>query len=140
MAEKEDNGSGVEQQEPWFHLVTRMAVRLRKRFGTPDQKMEARMMRVFRSALRPRKRAGRRPNDVTVRAARMWLSGMQGHTVGKGISLRHHHRRLWQKIYRDVFPDYAHWDKLMREHETSILRRNVKAYLRRARSQMPEGD
>jgi hypothetical protein len=62
--------------EPWFRLATRCAVPIRKRFGVPDPKTEARIVRVFRAALRPRGPAGRRPNDTTVRAAEMWVAGM----------------------------------------------------------------
>ena len=39
--------------------------------------VEERIIRVFRAALRPRRTAGRRPDDATVRAAEMWIAGMQ---------------------------------------------------------------
>jgi hypothetical protein len=44
---------------------------------------------------------------------------------------RRHPRALWQRIYREVFPDFHRMDKLTRQYRTGVLRRNVKAYLRR---------
>jgi hypothetical protein len=130
MSESDSTASTTHQQEPWFRLATRCAVEIRKRFGAPDKPTEDRIMRVFRAALRPRQRAGRRPNHLTVRAAEMWLAGIRA-AGQKRTPLRHYQRWLWQRIYREVFPDFPHLDKLTRQYRTSILRRNVKAYLRR---------
>ena len=38
---------------------------------------------------------------------------------------------LWQRIYRELIPGFARLDKLTRQYRTSLLRRNVKAYLNR---------
>jgi hypothetical protein len=46
-------------------------------------------------------------------------------------SLRLYERLLWQRIYREVFPDFARMDKLTRQYQTAALRRNVKGYQRR---------
>src|SRR5579871_3371079 len=120
MPESAQSASAAHQQEPWFRLATRCATEIRRRFGPPDEPTEARMVRVFRSALRPRKRAGRRPNHVTVRAAEMWRAGMRERAAGgKRIPLRLYQRMLWQRIYRTVFPDFAHLDKLTRQYRTS---------------------
>jgi hypothetical protein len=81
------------------------------------------MVRAFRATLRPRKNAGRKPDQATARAAEMWTAGMK-----RGSR---HQRALWQRIYREVFPDFHRMDKLTRQHRTHTLRRNVKAYLRR---------
>src|SRR5690242_10187889 len=97
---------------------------IRKRFGVPDEATEGPMVRAFRAALRPRKKAGRKPDQATARAAEMWIAGM------KRAGIRHQ-RALWQRIYREVFPDFHRMDKLTRQHRTHTLRRNVKAYLRR---------
>jgi hypothetical protein len=130
MSTTGNNATVVE--EPWFRLATRCAIQIRKRCGAPDRLTEDRIMRVFRAALRPRKRAGRRPSDETVKAAEMWLSGTRGCRVtSKGASFRHYLHRLWQGIYREVYPDFTHLDKLTRQYRTGVLRRNVKAYLRR---------
>jgi hypothetical protein len=114
----------IEHQESWFRAVTRSAAQIRKRSGVPGQATEARMVRGFRAALRPRKKAGRKPDLATARAAAMWIAGMEN-------GGRRAQRALWQRIYRDVFPDFARMDKLTRQYRTQTLRRNVKAYLRR---------
>ena len=109
--------------ESWYRAITRSAAQIRKRFGVPDQATEDRMVRAFRAALRPRKKAGRKPDQATARAAEMWTAGMN-----RGGN---HQRALWQRIYREVFPDFHRMDKLTRQHRAHTLRRNVKAYLRR---------
>jgi hypothetical protein len=109
--------------ESWYRAITRSAAQIRKRFGVPDQATEDRMVRAFRAALRPRKKAGRKPVKTTARAAEMW-------TVGERVGSRHQ-RALWQRIYREVIPDFHRMDELTRQHRTHTLRRNVKAYLRR---------
>jgi hypothetical protein len=88
---------------------------------------------VFRSALRPRSQAGRKPDCETVRAAELWRGGMLRYTASpkKHPSLKRYQRGLWPRIYREVFPDFAHRDKLTRQYRTNALRRNVKAYLNR---------
>ena len=140
MPDPEQSTIHQHQQEPWFRLATRCATEIRRRFGMPDQTTEDRMVRVFRSALRPRKRAGRRPNHLTVRATEMWRAGMQTRVAGrKRTPLRRYQRFLWQRIYREVFPDFPHLDNLTRQYRTSVLRRNVKAYLRRQGSKRPCG-
>jgi hypothetical protein len=83
------------------------------------------MVRTFRAALRPRKKAGRKPDEATARAAEMWTAGMER------ADSRRHQRILWQRIYREVLPDFHRMDRLTRQHRTHALRRNVKAYLRR---------
>jgi hypothetical protein len=110
-----------DERESWYRAITRSATQIRKRFGVPDQSTEERMVRAFRAALRPRKKAGRKPDEATARAAEMWTAGMK----------RGNQRALWQRIYREVFPDFHRMDKLTRQHRTHTLRRNVKAYLRR---------
>lgn len=116
MPETDSTPSTTSQQEAWFRVTTRCAVELRDRFGAPDKRTEERMVRVFRAALRPRQRAGRRPNDVTVRAAEMWLAGMRERAVGgKRTPLRLYQRLLWQRIYREIFPDFQRLDKLTRQ-------------------------
>src|SRR5713226_6011731 len=99
-------------QESWYRSITRSAAQIRKRFGVPDQATEARMVRVFRTALRPRMKAGRKPDQETARAAEMWTAGMEEYTRRRPRpSLRLYQRLLWQKIYRDLFPDFARMDK-----------------------------
>ncbi len=120
------------QQESWYRTITRSAAQIRKRFGIPDHATEARMVRAFRAALRPRMKAGRKPERETVRAAEIWTVGMEDFATRRPRpSLRLYQRVLWQKIYREVFPDFARMDKLTRQYRTGTLRRNVKAYLRR---------
>jgi hypothetical protein len=46
---------------------------------------------------------------------------------------RRYQRVLWQRIYREIFPDFHRMDQLTRQYRTGMLRRNVKAFLRRAR-------
>jgi hypothetical protein len=121
----------MRQQDSWFRAVTRFASRIRKRFGVPDQGTEERMVRVFRAALRPRKKAGRKPDKATARAAEMWITGMEYNKDGDRATLCHYQRALWQRIYRDVLPDFSRMDKLARQYRTCMLRRNVKAFLRR---------
>jgi hypothetical protein len=118
------------QPESWFRAVTRCATRIRKQFSVPDQATEDRMVRVFRAALRPRQKAGRKPDPATVRAAEMWIDGMEAYAGGYK-RLRRYQRWLWQKIYREIFREFERLDKLTRQYRTSALRRNVKAYLRR---------
>ena len=86
------------------------------------------MVRVFRAVLRPRMKAGRKPDRETVRAAELWVRYC-GHA--KRPLLKRQQRKLWQRIYRDVFADFVRLDKLTRQYRTSLLRRNVKAYLNR---------
>jgi len=122
----------TDPQESWFRTVTRSAAQIRKRFGIPDRATEERMVRVFRAALRPRLKAGRKPDQATVRAAEMWTAGMMEFGRRRPRpSLRIYQRLLWQRIYREVFPDFARMDKLTRQYRTGTLRRNVKACLRR---------
>ncbi len=122
----------VAPQESWFRSITRSAAQIRKRFGVPDRATEERMVRVFRAALRPRMKAGRKPDQETARAAEMWTAGMEEFATRRPRpSLRLYQRLLWQKIYRDLFPDFARMDKLTRQYRTGTLRRNVKACLRR---------
>ena len=96
--------------------------------GTLDAETERRMVRVFRAVLRPRLKAGRKPDRETVRAAELWLR-YSGHA--KRPLLKRQQRKLWQRIYREVFADFGRLDKLTRQYRTSLLRRNVKAYLNR---------
>jgi hypothetical protein len=88
-------------RESWYRAITRSAAQIRQRFGVPDQATEDRMVRAFRAALRPRKKAGRKPDQATARAAEMW-------TAGKKCAQQ---RALWQRIYREVFPDFPRMDK-----------------------------
>jgi hypothetical protein len=113
------------REELWHRTVTRCAVQIRSGFGVPDQATEERIVRAFRAALRPRKKAGRKPDEATARAAEMWNAGMES------AGSRSNQRALWQRIYREVFPDFQRMDRLTRQHRTHTLRRNVKAYLRR---------
>jgi hypothetical protein len=122
----------MRSQESWFRAVTRSAAQIRKQFGVPDQATEARMVRVFRAALRPRKKAGRKPELATARAAAMWIAGMEN-------AGRRDQRALWQRIYREVFPDFGRMDKYTRHYRTGMLRRNVKAYLRRQGCKWSQG-
>ena len=118
--------------ESWFRTVTRSAAQIRKRFGIPDRATEERMVRVFRAALRPRMKAGRKPDQATAHSAEMWTAGMEEFAMRPPRpSLRLYQRLLWQRIYREVFPNFARMDKLTRQYRTGTLRRNVKAYLRR---------
>jgi hypothetical protein len=87
--------------QSWYRAVTRSAAQIRKRFGVPDQATEDRMLRAFRAALRPRKKAGRKPDEATARAAEMWTAGMER------AGSRPRQRALWQRIYREVFPDFS---------------------------------
>jgi hypothetical protein len=115
--------------ESWYRAVTRSATQIRKRFGVPDQATEERMVRAFRAALRPRKNAGRKPDEATARAAEMWTGGMER---AGDRDRRRYQRVLWQRIYREIFPDFHRMDQLTRQYRTGMLRRNVKAFLRRA--------
>ena len=120
------------QHEPWFRLATRCAAEIRKRFGVPDTVTEERIVRVFRSALRPRKKAGRKLDKETARAAELWIAGMKRFSLPtQPLSLRQFQHRLWQDIYRTVYPDFERWDALKKQYFTGTLRRNLKAYLRR---------
>jgi hypothetical protein len=122
----------IQAQESWFRFVTRSAAQVRKRFGVPDKATEGRIVRVFRAALRPRKKAGRKPDQKTASAATMWADGMDSYpALHPRPPLRLFQRLLWQRIYRQVFPDFARLEKLERQYRTNTLRRNVKAYLRR---------
>ena len=47
------------------------------------------------------------------------------------VLLKRQQRKLWQRIYREVFADFGRLDKLTRQYRTSLLRRNIKAYLSR---------
>jgi hypothetical protein len=99
-------------------MATRCAARIRERCGaTLDKEAAEKIARVFRAALVPRKKAGRKPD----RAAELWVRH----------SKKKQQRQLWQRIYREVIPGYARLDKLTRQYRTSLLRRNVKAYLNR---------
>lgn len=66
---------------------------------------------------------------------------MLGYRAGrkKHTTLKRYQRGLWQRIYRDVFPDFARLDKLVRQYRTTALRRNVKAYLNRKGRKWPHG-
>src|SRR3974390_2201254 len=110
----------VGSQDPWFRMATRCAVRIRTRFGVPDRNTEDCIVRVFRSALRPRRRAGRRPDAATEQAAIIFLAEIRSRSKGKDF-----YRRLWQRIYREVFSELPSWDNLTRQYRTSVLRRNV---------------
>ena len=122
----------IDAKESWFRFVTRSAAQVRRRFGVPDKAMEVRIVRVFRAALRPRSKAGRKPEQETASAAVMWVEGMDSYlTIHPRPSLRLFQRLLWQRIYSQVFPDFARMEKLERQYRTNTLRRNVKAYLRR---------
>ena len=119
MKENEEVG---EQRETWHRMATRCAARIRERCGaTLDKETAEKIARVFRAALIPRKKAGRKPDHETVRAAELWVRH----------SKKKQQRQLWQRIYRAVIPGYARLDKLTRQYRTSLLGRNVKAYLNR---------
>ena len=66
-------------------------------------------------------KAGRKPDRETVRAAELWVRH----------SKKKQQRLLWQRIYSEVIPGFSRLDKLTRKWRTSLLRRNVKAYLNR---------
>ena len=121
----------VHHQESWFRAITRSAAQIRKRFGVTDQLTEDRMVRAFRAALQPRKKAGRKLDQATARAAEIWVAGMEQAGRRDRPALRRYQRMLWQRIYREIFPDFSRMDKLDRQYRTGMLRRNVKAYLRR---------
>ena len=130
----------ADPQESWFRTVTRSAALIRKRYGVPDRATVERMARVFRAALRPRGKVGRKPDRATARAAEMWSAGMSEYAARRPRpSLRLYQRALWQRIHREVFPDFAGMDKLTRQYRTGTLRRNVKAYLRRQGCKWSEG-
>ena len=101
---------------------------------TLDAATAERIVRVFRAALRPRRQAGRKPDQTTAHAAALWIAGVE-----RCGGLKRHQRGLWQRIYREVIPDYASLDKLTRQYRTQALRRNVKAYLRRKAHKKPRG-
>lgn len=129
------------QPDSWYRTVTRSGAYIRKRYGVPDQATEDRMVRAFRAALRPRRKAGRKPDDITARAAEMWTAGMREYATRRRsrLSLRLYQRALWQHIYREVFPEFVHMDKLTRQYRTHTLRRNVKAHLKRkGRKMLPQ--
>lgn len=115
----------VEVQQSWYRAVTRSAAQIRKRFGVPDQATEERMVRAFRAALRPRKPAGRKPDEATARAAAMWTAGMG--RAGDRDRRRYQHT-LWQRIYREIFPDFHRMDKL-----TTYLTNLVRDYVEKSR-------
>ena len=97
--------------------------------GTLDAETERRTVRVFRAALRPRRKAGRKPDRATIRAAELWLR----YSRRWRPLLKKHQRHIWQRIYREVIPDFVRLDKLTRQYRTALLRRNVKALLSRRR-------
>jgi hypothetical protein len=116
-----------EQREAWYRMATRCAAKIRERCGTTlDKETAEKIARVFRAALLPRKKAGRKPDRETVRAAAIWVR-----YATKKPLLKRQQRRLWQRIYREVIPGFVQMDKLTRQYRTSLLRRNVKAYLNR---------
>jgi hypothetical protein len=61
--------------------------------------------------------AGRKPDRETVRAAELWMAGMRRYAdTAKPVSLKRYQRGLWQRIYREVFPDFTRLDKLTRQY------------------------
>ena len=58
---------------------------------------------------RLRLKAGRKPDGETVRAAALWVRHY-GHS--KSPLLKRRQRKLWQRIYREVFADFGRLDKL----------------------------
>ena len=127
---EERREAGADQREAWCSLATRCAAQIRKQCGrTLDAATERRIVRVFRAVLRPRMKAGRKPDRETVRAAELWLRYSSKAT--QRPLLKRQQRKLWQRIYREVFADFGRLDKLTRQYRTSLLRRNVKADLNR---------
>jgi len=121
----------VREKEAWFRSITRAAFDIRKRCGVPNRETEERIVRVFRAALRPRRKAGRHPAGETANAAALWERGMREYAKWHSRpSLRTYQRLLWQRIYREVFPQFAGMDRLAGQYRTAALRRNVKALLR----------
>jgi hypothetical protein len=118
--------------ETLIRAATKYAANLRKRWGAFDAETAARASRAFRAALYPRRLAGRKPDWQTVRAAEIWTAGIAAfrgpHTR---TAIRQHQKRLWQRIYGEVYPDLDAADRLTWQYRTATLRRNVKAWLRR---------
>jgi hypothetical protein len=101
-------------------MATRCAARIRERCGaTLDKEAAEKIARVFRAALVPRKKAGRKPDRETVRAAELWFR----HSKKKHLKAR---------TGPTVAADLSRGDP--RQYRTSLLRRNVKAYLNRKKS------
>lgn len=121
--------------ESWYVLAINCAVRIREQFGPLDKNAERKIVRAFRCALRPRLKPGRKPAESTVLAAGLWSVGIQKLTAEKGCrsAIKRQQRRLWQSIYLATIPGFARMDKPNRQYAAAILRRNVKAYLRRNR-------
>ena len=76
-----------------------------------------------------------------MRAAELWIGGMLRYRADpkEYPSLKRYERGLWQRIYQEIFPDFAHVDKLTRQYRTTAIRRNVKAYLARKGCKWPRG-
>ncbi len=124
--------------EPWLRAATRSGRAARKRWGPLDRAAAERMARTYRAALLPRRTPGSKPIQETVDAARMYQEGMETYFADSSRPrLRPYQRDLWQRIYRAVFPDYAHLDYLDRQYRAGKLRRNVARLLRRRGIRFP---
>jgi len=114
--------------EPWHRIVTRCAREVRALESDPAA-LE-RIVRAFRSALRTRRKPGTKPDQATVRAAHLYVRGMEAWESGAHkVSLNRYQRGLWRQIQHEVLPGFPAMDKYERLARTSNLRRNVKAYL-----------
>ena len=113
---EERREAGADQREAWCSLATRCAAQIRKQCGrTLDAATERRIVRVFRAVLRPRMKAGRKPDRETMRAAELWL---RYSCHAKYPLVKRQQRKLWQRIYREVFADFGRLDKLTRKYRT----------------------
>jgi hypothetical protein len=130
---------GGRQQNSMLRTATRAAIRIRKEFGVPDEATVDLLVRAFRAAVRPRQQAGRKPDQATARAAHLFVCAMEAHSIAKYPQLRLYQRLVWQRIYREVIPDFAQLDKLTRQYRSATLRRNVKACLRRQGCKWAQG-
>lgn len=123
----------------WYLLATRAALQIRDQYGIPDRMTKQKMVRAFGAALRPRSPAGRKPSEATLKAVAMLAAGLQSiseemaQSSSPGNSLRRQLRRLWRRIYHAAIPEFATMKVHTRQERAVILRRNVKAYLRRKR-------
>jgi len=127
-----------ETPHPWHRAVTRSAKAARKRWGPLDRETAERMARTYRAVIIPRGTPGSRPDEETLRAAEMFKTGMEAYFANpKSRPMREYKHSLWQRIYRDVIPNYVHLDKLDRQDRTSKLRRNVTRLLCRRGVKFP---